>query len=222
MEKQRRESASVRQGGNGMNAVAYTDLFYVCSLIEYIRRARKLRWSKFIAAHMCLKGYIDRLDTGTEDVAKLCAKSGLPAPGFTEGVDFRAVLKRMPLGGVMGGVAGGVVSRKAGMATARNVRNLPENLPDDLTKNLPETEKIIFLLLSGNTKFTPPRLASATSVTRETIRDVMKRRTGRECTTTEVITEVITEAEAEIGVKGAGTLIDALNGALIAGVILAA
>jgi len=30
----------------------------------------------------------------TEDVAKLCAKSGLPAPGFTEGVDFRAVLMR--------------------------------------------------------------------------------------------------------------------------------
>ena len=56
--------------------------------------------NELIAGPMYLKGYIERLGTGTEDVAKLCAKSGLPAPGFTEGVDFRAVLKRKSLGSV--------------------------------------------------------------------------------------------------------------------------
>ena len=65
--------------------------------------------NELIAGPMYLKGYIERLGTGTEDVAKLCARSGLPAPGFAEGVDFRAVLKRKRLGGVAGGVAGGVV-----------------------------------------------------------------------------------------------------------------
>ena len=54
--------------------------------------------NELIAGPMYLKGYIERLGTGTEDVAKLCAKSGLPAPGFTEGVDFRAVLKRSKIG----------------------------------------------------------------------------------------------------------------------------
>lgn len=54
--------------------------------------------NELIAGPMYLKGYIERLGTGTEDVAKLCAQSGLPAPGFTEGVDFRAVLKKRPLG----------------------------------------------------------------------------------------------------------------------------
>ncbi len=56
--------------------------------------------NELIAGPMYLKGYIERLGTGTEDVAKLCAKSGLPPPGFTEGVDFRAVLKRKSLGSV--------------------------------------------------------------------------------------------------------------------------
>lgn len=56
--------------------------------------ARKHSQNELIAAPMYLKGYIERLGTGTEDVAKLCAQSGLPAPGFAEGVDFRAVLKR--------------------------------------------------------------------------------------------------------------------------------
>ncbi len=56
--------------------------------------------NELIAGPMYLKGYIERLGTGTEDVAKLCAKSGPPAPGFAEGVDFRAVLKRRRLGGV--------------------------------------------------------------------------------------------------------------------------
>ena len=56
--------------------------------------------NELIAGPMYLKGYIEKMGTGTEDVAKLCAKSGLPAPGFTEGVDFRAVLKRKSLGGV--------------------------------------------------------------------------------------------------------------------------
>lgn len=65
--------------------------------------------NELIAGPMYLKGYIERLGTGTEDVAKLCARSGLPAPGFAEGVDFRAVLKRKRMGGVAGGVAGGVV-----------------------------------------------------------------------------------------------------------------
>ena len=50
--------------------------------------------NELIAGPMYLKGYIEKMGTGTEDVAKLCAKSGLPAPGFTEGVDFRAVLMR--------------------------------------------------------------------------------------------------------------------------------
>lgn len=83
-------------------------LFCVCSLIEYIGRERQLCRSNLVAGPMYLKGYIERLGTGTEDVAKLCAKSGLPAPAFSEGVDFRAVLKRKPLGGVVGGVVGGV------------------------------------------------------------------------------------------------------------------
>lgn len=50
--------------------------------------------NELIAGPMYLKGYIEKMGTGTEDVVKLCAKSGLPAPVFTEGVDFRAVLMR--------------------------------------------------------------------------------------------------------------------------------
>ena len=56
--------------------------------------------------------------------------------------------------------------------------NLPENLPVNLPVNLPEglteTAKKIFLLLSGNGKFTYDRLASAVGVTRETVRVSIK------------------------------------------------
>ena len=91
-----------------MNVVANNGLLFVCNMIEDSARERQLCRSNLVAGPMYLKGYIERLGTGTEDVAKLCARSGLPAPGFTEGVDFRAVLKRKRLGGVAGGVAGGV------------------------------------------------------------------------------------------------------------------
>ena len=64
---------------------------------EFARERREI--ARYVRKD-ALKGYIEKIGTGTEDVAKPCAKSGLPAPGFTEGVDFRAVLKRKSLGGV--------------------------------------------------------------------------------------------------------------------------
>ena len=73
--------------------------------------------NELIAGPMYLKGYIERLGTGTEDVAKLCAKSGLPAPGFTEGVDFRAVLKRSKIGNGRGGTATEVTTEATTEAT---------------------------------------------------------------------------------------------------------
>ncbi len=138
--------------------------------------------NELIAGPMYLKGYIERLGTGTEDVAKLCAKSGLPAPGFAEGVDFRAVLKRKRLGGVAdsgveigaktdaktGGTLNGALNGtlQTSSAASSGDKNLPENLSEVLT----ETAKRFFMLLSGNGKYTYDRLASAVGVTRETVR----------------------------------------------------
>ena len=153
--------------------------------------AREPPKNELIAGPMYLKGYIERLGTGTEDVAKLCAQSGLPAPGFTEGVDFRAVLRRKELGGIsetqvetqVGTQAvnaitieatsdGGTLKASSNASCGDN--NLPANLSVNLPVNLPEglteTAKKIFLLLSGNGKFTYDRLASAVGVTRETVR----------------------------------------------------
>ena len=40
--------------------------------------------NELMAMPMYLKGYIEKMGTGTEDVAKLCAKNGLSAPSFAE------------------------------------------------------------------------------------------------------------------------------------------
>ena len=77
-----------------------------------------------IAGPMYLKGYIEKMGTGTEDVAKLCAKSGLPAPGFTEGVDFRAVLKRKSLSVVTETQVGTQVKTHVGTQVKQQVLKL--------------------------------------------------------------------------------------------------
>ena len=43
---------------------------------------------------MYLKGAIEKTGTGTEDMVKQCRNWGLPDPEFTDGPDFRIVIRR--------------------------------------------------------------------------------------------------------------------------------
>lgn len=100
--------------------------------------------NELIAGPMYLKGYIEKMGTGTEDVAKLCAKSGLPAPGFTEGVDFRVELKRSQLSGVGIGPRQGDIAVLNG--TASSLVSGPLNGPLSGPLNGPLKEMVLNLI----------------------------------------------------------------------------
>jgi predicted HTH transcriptional regulator len=101
------------------------------------------------------------MGTGTEDVARLCAKNGLSAPLFAEGVDFRAVLKRKPLVGVatIGGLKSGL--------------NVTRELTEKLTEKLTETEQKIVAAIMENGRVTQGVLARKIGIARTYVTKLM-------------------------------------------------
>ena len=121
--------------------------------------------NELMAMPMYLKGYIEKMGTGTEDVAKLCAKNGLSAPSFAEGVDFRAVLKRKPLVGVS---ANGDLKNVAG-------GGLKSGLKSSLKRNLNATDRIIIAEIGKNHLVTIPQLQERLSLSRNGLKKALGR-----------------------------------------------
>ena len=125
--------------------------------------------NELIAVPMYLKGYIEKMGTGTEDVAKLCAKNGLSAPAFAEGVDFRAVLKRKPLIGVS---ANGVPINVPINDTVNGV-SMTRELTEKLTEKLTETERKIVAAIIEDGHVTQGVLARKIGIARTYVTKLM-------------------------------------------------
>jgi predicted HTH transcriptional regulator len=125
--------------------------------------------NELIAMPMYLKGYIEKMGTGTEDVAKLCAKNGLSAPAFTEGVDFRAVLKRKPL--VVAATNGGPLNVPIN-GTVGDL-NVTRELTEKLTEKLTETEQKIVVAIMEDGHVTQGVLARKIGVARTYVTKLM-------------------------------------------------
>ena len=148
------------------------------AIASYIRKDAVLRSpNKLIATPMYLKGYIEKMGTGTEDVAKLCARNGLSAPSFAEGVDFRAVLKRKPLVGVaMNGSPLNFPSNDTVNDTVNGTAgSLKSSLKSSLKRNLNATDRIIITEIRKNRLVTIPQLQEHLSLSRNGIKKALGR-----------------------------------------------
>ena len=140
------------------------------AIANYIRNDTVLRSpNELIATPMYLKGYIEKMGTGTEDVAKLCAKNGLSAPAFAEGVDFRAVLKRKPLVGI---ATSGAQINVPASGTIGGL-NATRELTEKLTEKLTETEQKIVAAIMENGRITQGVLARKIGVARTYVTKLM-------------------------------------------------
>ena len=104
------------------------------------RPHRSIPVNPLLAQAMYLKGYVEKAGTGTEDMADLCRKWGLPPPEFVLDDDFKVVLRRPA-----------AAARPANGRNAATDDARPEQWPQSWPQSWPRTtsNKILSLLFFG-------------------------------------------------------------------------
>ena len=134
------------------------------------RPHRSIPVNPLLAQAMYLKGYVEKAGTGTEDMADLCRRWGLPPPEFVLDDDFKVVLRRPSRAesgktAIHSGAASGSLDEAA-------LKTALETALKTAEKRFPESvfakQLRMLTLLCGNPEITLSAIATAIGVSERT------------------------------------------------------
>ena len=107
--------------------------------VEKLRVAHEsLPGNPLLAQSMYLRGYIERMGTGTVDMIRRCAEAGLPEPEFVARGNFVTTIRR----------AGYVIQRESELGAPRGATAgaIPEVTPEVIPEVIPEVMKLLSVI----------------------------------------------------------------------------
>lgn len=131
--------------------------------------------NELLALPMYLKGAIEKTGTGTEDMVRQCRNWGLPDPVFSDGPDFRIVIRRPARSGGTALGAGNGMPADGVLPPSTSESTQESTLKSTLKSTLNATDARIVELIASNGVITIVGLATRIGLSRDGVRKAVKR-----------------------------------------------